>query len=132
MFSRVLILLFAMVCAACVSTQSVADRFSTQWIGRNFDEFVLRYGTPYKEFKLNNGATVYVWNSGTASMGIPATATTRVYGNTAYTQMSGGGSIDMFCEMQVVTDQRGAIQQVKILRDTIGLWATSRCHEVLD
>ena len=126
----VLVLLYA--CTACVSTQSVVNRFAQKWMGQNFDQFVLRYGQPYRKFELNSGDIAYVWNSGTSSMPIPATATTNVYGNTAYTQVSGGGNIDMFCEMQIVTDRTGIIKQVSILKDTIGLWATSRCHEVLD
>ena len=126
------ILSAAMLCTACVSTQSVVDRFGQKWVGRNFDEFVIQYGAPYRKFELNSGGTAYVWNSGTSSIAMPATATTNVYGNTAYTQVNGGGNINMFCEMQLVTDQSGVIRQVTILKDTIGLWVTSRCHEVLE
>lgn len=125
-----LVLLF--LCAGCVSTQSVADRFAPKWVGKNFDEFVLKYGAPFRKFELNSGDFSYVWNSGTASVAMPATATTSVYGNTAYTQMSGGGNINMFCELQIVTDRAGNIKQITILRDTIGFWCTSRCHEVLE
>ena len=122
----------ALLASGCVSTQAVVDRFGQKWIGRNFDEFVMRYGAPYRKYDLNNGGTAYVWNSGTSSIAMPATATTNVYGNTAYTQVSGGGNINMFCEMQLVTDSAGAIRQVTILKDTIGFWVTSRCHEVLE
>jgi hypothetical protein len=130
--SGAVVLVLFVLCTACVSTQSVVDRFAQKWMGQNFDQFVLRYGQPYRKFELNSGDIAYDWNSGTSSMPIPATATTNVYGNTAYTQVSGGGNIDMFCEMQIVTDRTGIIKQVTILKDTIGLWATSRCHEVLD
>ena len=117
--------------SACVSTQSVVDRFGEEWIGKNFDEFVLRYGTPYKRFELQSGDVVYTWNSGTVSMQMPTSATTNVYGNTAHTQVYGGGNIDMFCEMQFVTNPKGIITEVTILKDTVGFWVTSRCHEVL-
>jgi hypothetical protein len=120
--TSVFLLLSALVCTSCVSTQSVVDRFGQKWIGQNFDEFVLRYGTPYRKFELNSGDIVYVWNSGTSSVAVPATATTNVYGNTAYTQLSGGENINMFCEMQLVTDRAGVIRQVIILKDTIGFW----------
>lgn len=126
------ILFLALVCAACVSTQSVVDRFGQKWVGKDFDEFVLRYGTPYRKFELNSGDIAYAWNSGTSSIAMPAAATTNIYGNTAYTQVSGGGNINMSCEMQLVTDRAGVIKQVRILKDTIGRWATSRCHEVLE
>lgn len=122
----------ALLSSSCVSTQAVIDRFGQKWVGRNFDEFVMSYGAPYRRFELNSGGTAYVWNSGISSIAIPATATTNVYGNTAYTQVSGGGNINMFCEMQLVTDRSETIRQITILKDTIGRWVTSRCHEVLE
>ncbi len=125
------ILVLIMLLTACVSTQSVVNRFGGKWIGKNFDEFVLRYGSPYKEFHLKKGGVAYTWNSGTTSINMPVTATTNVYGSTAYTQVQGGGSINMYCEIQLVTDSEGVIREVTILKDTIGLWVTSRCHEVL-
>ena len=121
-----------LLCTGCVSTQAVVDRFSQKWIGRNFDDFVMRYGAPYQQFALNSGGTAYVWNSGTSSITMPTTATTNFYGNTAYTQVNGGGNINMFCEMQLVTDSSGIIRQITILKDTVGFWGTSRCHEVLE
>lgn len=127
-----ILILSSLLFSACVSTQAVADRFAQNWIGHNFDEFVMRYGVPYRKFELSNGSTAYIWNSGTSSISMPATATTNIYGNTAYTHFSGGGRIDMFCEMQLVTDQSGVIRGVTILKDTIGFWVTSRCHEVLE
>lgn len=125
------LIVLTLLCTACVSTQSVVDRFGQQWGGRKFDEFVVRYGAPYRKFELSNGGVAYVWNSGTSSFAMPATATTNIYGNTAYTQVSGGGNIEMFCEVQFVTDQSGTIIQI-LMRDTWGFWATSRCHEVLE
>jgi len=125
------LLVLSFACAACVSTQSVVNRFGQKWVGQNFDDFVLRYGMPYRKFELNNGSIAYVWNSGISSVSMPVTATTNIYGNTAYTQIHGGGSIRTYCEVQLITDQTGVIRQVNILKDTIGLWATSRCHEVL-
>ena len=95
------------------------------------DEFVLRYGAPYSAINLNSGDIAYVWNSGITSLTMPATATTEISGNTAYTQVYGGGAINMQCEVQLVVDAEGTIKSVRILKDTIGAWATSRCHEVL-
>lgn len=118
--------------AGCVSTQEVVNRLSPQFVGTNFDSFVLRYGPPKSKFILNSADIVYVWNSGTASVGIPASATTTGSGNTATTQFHGGGSIDMFCEIQFVTSPNGTIKELSILKDTIGFWTTSRCNEVFE
>ncbi|MBI3596362.1 MAG: hypothetical protein HY203_04325 [Nitrospirae bacterium] len=122
----------SIILSSCVSTQSVVDKLGSLYIGKNFDEFVLNRGVPQKKFVLSNGDVAYVWNSGTSSVAMPVTANTTGYGNTAKTTVSGGGSIDMFCEVQFVTSPAGIIKQVSILKDTIGFWTTSMCHEVFD
>jgi len=121
---------FLLATGGCVSTQSVADRLATQYIGRSLDEFVLSYGIPSRKFVLASGDIAYVWNSGTASVPMPATATTTAVGNTATTNVVGGGSIDMFCEVQFVTSPEGTVKSLRILQDTIGFWTTSRCNEL--
>jgi hypothetical protein len=131
LFIGLLCMLF-LTCTACVSTQQVADNFGKKWLGRNMDDFIRQYGLPYKQYAFKEGNVVYVWNSGISSFTMPATATTQVYGNTAYTQIRGGGSINMFCEMELTTDQAGVIRRFIITRDTIGLGSTSRCYEVLE
>ena len=126
------LVIFSLLLSGCVSTQSVANRLGNQYIGRNFDEFVLSRGVPQKKFILSNGDVAYVWNSGTSSVPVPMTATTTGYGNTATTTISGGGSIGLFCEVQFVTSSEGVIKRITILRDTIGSWTTSMCHEAFD
>ena len=123
---------FSIVLSGCVSTQSVVDRLGNRYVGKNFDEFVLSRGVPQQKFVLSSGDIAYVWNSGTSSVAIPMTATTTGYGDTATTNVSGGGSIHMFCEVQFVTSPEGTIKRITILKDTIGFWTTSMCHEVFD
>jgi len=122
----------ASVLSGCVSTQSVEDRLGNKYVGKNFDEFVIAHGSPQQKFTLSSGDIAYTWNSGTSSVAMPATATTTGYGNSATTTINGGGSIDMFCEAQFITSPEGAIKRVSILKDTIGLWTNSMCHEVFD
>jgi len=126
----VLVVVFA--CIACVSTQSVVDQVAQKWVGQNFDQFALRNGQPSRKFELKSGDIAYVWNSGTAFMSVPRTGITNIYGNTVYAYMDGGGKIEMFCEMQIVTDRTGIIREIMILKDTIGLSSTSRCHDILE
>ncbi len=128
--SILLLSLLSMSFSACVSQQRVQDRLNEAWTGKNFDEFVLTYGTPKDKFALNSGDTAYLWNSGTASIDVPTYATTRYSGDYSQTQVSGGGSIKMFCELQIVADGKGIIKQIKIMKDTWGMWVSSRCHEV--
>lgn len=122
----------AFLLSGCVSTQAVVDRLGNKYVGKNFDEFVINHGTPRQKFILSSDDIVYTWNSGTSSIAMPATATTTAYGNTATTTINGGGSIDMFCEAQFITSPNGVIKQVRILKDTIGFWTTSMCHEIFD
>jgi ABC-type uncharacterized transport system auxiliary subunit len=122
----------ALLLSGCVSTQAVVDRLGNKYVGKNFDEFVINHGTPRQKFTLSSGDIVYTWNSGTSSIAMPATATTTAYGNTATTTINGGGSIDMYCEAQFVTSPNGLIKQVSILKDTVGFWTTSMCHEIFD
>lgn len=124
--------LFLAACSTgCVSTQSVAEHLGARYVGKSFDDFAIVHGAPYKSFALSSGETAYVWNSGVTSVGMPATATTTGYGNMATTTFSGGGTINMSCEVQFIASTQGIVQKVSILRDTIGGWTTSRCHEVL-
>ena len=123
-----IVLFVVLFLSACVTTQGVADRLALKWAGKNIDEFVIRYGAPYKQYRLNSGDIAHVWNSGTFAMS--TTATTKVDGNTALTSISGGG-IRTNCEMQLVTSSAGVIRQVTILKDAIGLWSTSSCYEIL-
>lgn len=112
----------------CISTLSVERKFEPLWLGRNFDEFVMQYGIPSRKFDLSNGDVAYTWNPGTKSVSMPISGTTNSSG---YTQIGGGGSIDMTCELQILTDKSGVIKQVKIMKDSVGVWTTSRCHELL-
>ena len=43
---------------------------------------------------------------------------------------TGGGSLNVFCEVQIETDEYNIIRAVTITRDTIGNWTTSRCGEI--
>jgi hypothetical protein len=129
--SRTFVLVLVFACIACVSAQSVVDYAVQKWVGQNFDQFVLRNGQPSRKFELKSGDVAYVWSSGTAFLSVPTTGIRNVYGNTVDSHGDGGGKIEIFCEMQIVTDRIGIIRELIILKDTIGLSSTSRCHEIL-
>jgi hypothetical protein len=46
------------------------------------------------------------------------------------TVTTGGGSLSVACDVQIIANSSGAILQVSIVRDTLGLWQTSRCNEM--
>lgn len=131
-----LVWLGALFLVSCVSTQSVIDGFTPLWVNRNFDEFVLEYGAPYSEFKLQSGSTLYKWSSGITSVNMPVTTHGTVYnsgyGTSNFTSYTSGGAINMVCEMDILVNEQNNIQSIKITKDSIGVWVTSRCSEVLD
>ena len=112
-YAKILIILCLLLsCISCVSTQTVANNFGNQWLGRNKDDFARRYGMPYKQYPFQDGETIYVWDS--------------------RQQRDNPGIANVFCEMRLTTDQSGLIREIIITRDTIGLLTTSRCYEVLE
>jgi len=119
---------------ACASTQDASNALSARFVGKNIDEFVLRYGAPYQRHQLNSGDLVYAWNSGVTSHQMPATTsvqgTRTPTGFVGTTTTTGGGTINTFCEIQIVTAPNGTVRSIHPTRDTIGNWVLSRCAEI--
>ena len=118
----------------CASTQEAANSLRRNFEGKNIDAFVLRYGAPYQRHQLNSGDLMYTWSSEIRSYGLPTTTTiqgsTSPYGFSGTATKTGGGMINVFCEVQIVTAQDGTVKSISPFRDTIGRWTTSRCAEV--
>ena len=127
-------ILLLSIFAGCTTTQQAATMLKSNFVGKNMDDFVLRYGAPIQKHQLNSGDLLYVWNSGVKSYGIPATTSiqgsTSPYGFSGTAVTTGGGAINVFCEVQIVTASDGAIKSISPTRDTIGDWTTSRCAEI--
>lgn len=119
----------------CSTTEQGMKRANDAYVGKNVDEFMLRFGPPQNEHKLNNGNVVYQWILGGESYGMPATTSTTGYANSyggysGYSTTYGGGSLKIFCDLQVQASSDGTIISINALRDTIGAWETSRCAEI--
>ena len=131
---KMLALVILAAIAGCASTQDAANLLNTRFAGKNIDEFVLRYGAPFQRHDLNSGDVMYTWSSGVTSYQMPATTsvqgtrTAAGYYGTATT--TGGGTLNTFCDVQIVTAPGGLIKSIYPVRDTIGNWALSRCAEV--
>ncbi len=110
---------------------SIAGKYS----GQHLDKFVMDHGAPYSAYKMDNGSTIYQWSSGIDSVSIPQTVShsgyVSPYGTISGTStVHGGGSMRLECALKIVTDKRKVISQINIVKDTIGRWETSRCHEI--
>ena len=132
--STVLILLIFLL-SGCTTTQQAMKRVSDAFAGKNIDDFVLAYSIPYKKHQLNNGEYVYAWSSGVITYDMPETTSMSgsvdTFGNYSGSAMTtGGGSLEVCCEVQIHTTAEGEILSIKPLRDTWGNWTTSRCSEI--
>lgn len=116
---------------SCVSVEKLSRDINQRYTGKNFDEFVLKYGTPKDKYQLSSGDIAYTWNSGTRTISAPGVATTTFNGNYATTQHIGGGDVSMFCELQIVTDSTNTVKSLKIMKDTIGWVTDSQCYDIL-
>lgn len=121
--------------SGCATTEEAMFKANNRYVGKNFDEFVLEHGIPCSKYQLNTGDYIYVWNSGITSFQMPATTTVSgtvsPYGSYYGTgTTTGGGTLDVFCEVQIHTTVEGKIISIKPVRDTWGIWTTSRCSEI--
>ena len=99
------VLLTALGISGCVSTQTVTERVGQRYVGKPLDEFVRKHGAPQQRVALSGGDVRHVWND--------------------------GGTM-LVCEVELITSPAGTIKRVAILKDTIGIWTTSMCHEVFN
>jgi hypothetical protein len=120
--------------SGCTTTRQAVADLNARWVGHNTDDFFLRYGAPRQSLKMNSGNTLYVWAS---SGSVPLPEVSNTYGTVSdygtfqsTTVTDGGGDIAVVCVVQIVATPAGQIQQIVIARDTIGMWETSRCHEI--
>ena len=120
--------------SGCTSTSQGIARANSSFAGKNLDTFVLAHGIPYAKHELSSGEYVYLWNSGVISYAMPHTTsmsgtyTSTGYSGTAHT--TGGGTLDVYCEVQIHTEADGTILDIKATKDTWGKWTTSRCAEI--
>lgn len=133
--NRILIILtIVLSLAGCASTQEAANSLRSNFAEKNIDAFVLRYGAPFQRHQLNSGDLLYTWSSELRTYSLPATTTVQgtasPYGFSATTTTTDGGTISVFCEVQIITTHDGTIKSISPFRDTIGKWTTSRCAEI--
>lgn len=123
-----------LIVLGCTTTKQAMVRANNRYVGKNLDEFVIERGAPDSKYQLNNGEYLYVWNSGVTSFQMPSTTTINgtvsPYGNYYGTgTTTGGGTLEVFCEVRIRTTSEGEIILIEPSRDTWGIWTTSRCSE---
>jgi hypothetical protein len=135
MIEIIVIVIVLAILSGCTTTAQGINRANSRFVGRNMDDFVKEYGMPIREFKLNDGSKVYRWSSEVLTYGLPSSTTFQATQSdsgliSGTSQTYGGGSINVFCEVDIFTTSDGTITAIKPVRDTLGKWTTSRCAEI--
>jgi hypothetical protein len=132
----VLILLATIAISACSTTEDAHQALQSKWVGRTADDFVSAYGLPQGQYQMQNGDHLLAWGTQT-SVHMPSQTTVNGFVapsgqfiGTAHT--TGGNDIGVSCDLQMTVSPQGRIKSFRIMRDTIGLWETSRCAEIFD
>jgi hypothetical protein len=122
------------LCVGCATTQHAVDRMTRTYTGQSIDAFFRRHGAPAQQHRLHSGETLYTWNSEVHSFAWPQTTTfsgtASPYGFSGTAHTLSATSIDVGCTVQLVAAPDGTLTDVRIVRDTFGLWSVSRCAEI--
>lgn len=120
--------------SGCATTEDANIGLTSTYSGRSVDEFFIQHGPPQQGIELSDGRRIFVWAEKARNYNIPSTAqtNTNVYGNFAQstTTFSGGGSIEVQCQVKIMADKQGIIESIETFSDTVGEWGISRCAEL--
>lgn len=119
----------ALSLSGCVSGSAVHEDFTARWVGKPLDEFTIKYGLANGSQRLKDGRTVVEWADryGVGNNGSPLVGLGASIGGAE----NQGGSFQLSCQLRLIIDPSGRIEQVIVTKDTIGRWVNSRCAEVL-
>lgn len=114
--------------SACMTTSQAEERMVAEFLGMPMDDFVLDYGPPYSQYRFEDGRTVYEWTDD-RRLSFAAPSTTTTSNGTTVTEYD-RVSLDLECRLRIATDASGRIEQIRIIRDSIGYLTISRCAEI--
>ena len=122
------------ILSACTTTKEIQNNLRVSWVGKNTDQFFIRYGIPTNSIKLNNGDSLFGYNN-SESVTIPSTTTTNAVSGPSgqiavYSTTTPSSEIASECNLQITASPNGIIKNIEIRKDSLGLWKLSRCDEV--
>lgn len=104
----------AMVALTGCATQAKFKEGMDSWLGSTEGNLVSTLGPPMSVYPTGDGGKILSYSRG-GNMQMPGSlnSTTRVYGNTAYTQTNvmPGANIQLWCNVNFTLDSRGIVQQ---------------------
>jgi hypothetical protein len=92
-------------CAA--SVPEVRARLGQEYIGKNVDTLVMRWGPPASTFKMNNGQTSYVWQIGTETQ-------VQLTGGSGGSKNYTGSTQTFTCKVSVIASASGTVSQLDV------------------
>lgn len=122
--TKVVLTLSVIFISACATTNSANTKLNANWVGRNFDEFVMRYGAPHSSYRLSNGDVSYSWSSGSRNAPIV------LRGQITYGVHYSSGDTQR-CDLQLMTSN-GIIKRINVTSDSKGTWTGSYCYDTLN
>lgn len=124
----------ALALASCTTTEQANQAMADRYMGMPVDSFFLQYGPPATSYTLNDGRKMYLWaeNPQHVTFSGVSTAQVTMVGNTGWVTgwNTPSSSVDIQCQVRILADQRGHIQQILSHSDSIGWWQLSRCNEI--
>lgn len=128
------VLLIALGVVGCTTTEQANEAMSARYVGAPVDSFFLQHGPPVATHDMYDGRRMFLWAENPDQVHFPGTTTTQVnvVGNTAWVTgwSTPGSTMTVQCQVRIVVDQQGRIQDILSHSDSIGWWEMSRCHEL--
>ncbi|MBU0584023.1 MAG: hypothetical protein KKB66_16015 [Alphaproteobacteria bacterium] len=128
---RILTVAFvALMLSACTTTEQANTALASRFKGQTADSFFLRFGPPVTSYDMDDGRRMFVWAEKQKNFSTPSTSTVNVIGNTAFVNTTPGSNVEVQCQVRLVVNKSGVIEEILAQSDSIGVWQMSRCNEV--
>lgn len=118
----------------CTTTEDANVGLETRYIGKPVDEFFIQHGPPSSKHTLDSGKALYVWaeNPKFYTTSGQTNTTVNVVGDSAFatTSSTPSSTITVQCQVRILANAKGIIEQILSHSDTVGDWELSRCAEV--
>ena len=93
------ILLCVGVAGCAASREEVAARLGAEYVGKNVDTLVVKFGPPTSMFKMNSGRTSYQWQLANQT-------------DIAVNRYGSGSASTQYCKVTVIASPTGVVSQL--------------------
>lgn len=125
--------------ASCTTAEKTLVAMRSLNRGKSADSFFIRNGPPKSGYRMASGGMIYTWEPPGSNRWVPGSTTaTSSYepdyfggGGTMKTTLSQSGPYvtQARCQLQITTDSRDRITDIRANYDSIGPWTLSYIHD---